>query len=326
VVLGNRSAGASKRRGRWFFRTLAALTAAVAFATVAPGADVAFGSTGGSRIFLDPTSALVAAAKPYPRVSVLATTPTARWLLESSDSATGMASLRAYLTAASVAGAAPELVLYNMPERDCGSGQSSGGLSVGAYLPWVRKVASALHGHPSAMVILEPDALAHTTSCSLHYNRLRMLNRATRVLAASGAHVYLDAGNSAWLSADTAAQLLAKAGVKHVDGFSLNVSSFRPTRETTAYAKTILGDLQQRGISGAHYVIDTSRNGGRVIPGNWCNPVGARLGHQPRLFSTGRLDAYLWVKPPGESDGYCNGGPAAGTFSLQLALRLIGKH
>lgn len=35
------------------------------------------------------------------------------------------------------------------------------------------------------------------------------------------------------------------------------------------------------------------------------------------------IDAFLWVKPPGESDGTCNGGPPAGKFWLDYALGLI---
>jgi endoglucanase len=41
--------------------------------------------------------------------------------------------------------------------------------------------------------------------------------------------------------------------------------------------------------------------------GNWCNPPGAGLGLQPTA-NTGvaLLDAYLWVKTPGQSDGQCD--------------------
>jgi endoglucanase len=66
-----------------------------------------------------------------------------------------------------------------------------------------------------------------------------------------------------------------------------------------------------------HFVIDTSRNGqGRWIPPadappgdpqDWCNPPDRGLGVRPTA-STGNplVDAYLWVKIPGESDGQCN--------------------
>jgi endoglucanase len=81
-----------------------------------------------------------------------------------------------------------------------------------------------------------------------------------------------------------------------------------------------------------HFMVDTSRNGqgsnsmsayaaapynqpasviSSLASGNWCNPPGAGLGLAPTA-RTGvpLLDAYLWVKTPGESDGQCD--PAAG--------------
>jgi endoglucanase len=44
--------------------------------------------------------------------------------------------------------------------------------------------------------------------------------------------------------------------------------------------------------------------------------------------STGapEADAFLWIKPPGESDGTCNGGPGAGQFWVDYALALAGPR
>jgi endoglucanase len=44
-----------------------------------------------------------------------------------------------------------------------------------------------------------------------------------------------------------------------------------------------------------------------LASGNWCNPPGAGLGLKPTA-NTGvpLLDAYLWVKTPGQSDGQCD--------------------
>ena len=57
--------------------------------------------------------------------------------------------------------------------------------------------------------------------------------------------------------------------------------------------------------------------------GAWCNPPGRGLGTRPTT-ATGSVtvDAFLWIKLPGESDGPCNGGPAAGTFWPDGALAL----
>src|SRR4030095_8979110 len=41
----------------------------------------------------------------------------------------------------------------------------------------------------------------------------------------------------------------------------------------------------------------------RIHKGNWCNPSGAGLGDRPRAAPATGIDAYVWIKPPGESDG-----------------------
>ncbi len=63
----------------------------------------------------------------------------------------------------------------------------------------------------------------------------------------------------------------------------------RPTGPSTA------SDLNTR--------IDESRVDRRIHKGNWCNPSGAGLGERPRAAPASGIDAYVWIKPPGESDG-----------------------
>jgi cellulose 1,4-beta-cellobiosidase len=41
----------------------------------------------------------------------------------------------------------------------------------------------------------------------------------------------------------------------------------------------------------------------RIHKGNWCNPSGAGIGERPVAAPAAGFDAYVWVKPPGESDG-----------------------
>ena len=108
-------------------------------------------------------------------------------------------------------------------------------------------------------------------------------------------------------------------------GLSLNVSNFLTTEENVAYGRALSTATGDR-----HFVIDTSRNGlGPDAAGEWCNPRGRALGLPPAT-TTGtttdpRFDARLWVKTPGESDGACNGGPAAGTWWPQEALGLAQR-
>lgn len=81
--------------------------------------------------------------------------------------------------------------------------------------------------------------------------------------------------------------------------------------------------LRRDPASQKHAVIDTSRNGrGSWEPPTgkyrdaevWCNPPGRGLGRPPTLESENPyVDAFLWIKIPGESDGECHrgsGGPA----------------
>ncbi|HZG04822.1 MAG TPA: glycoside hydrolase family 6 protein [Streptomyces sp.] len=41
----------------------------------------------------------------------------------------------------------------------------------------------------------------------------------------------------------------------------------------------------------------------RIHTGNWCNQAGAGLGERPKAAPATGIDAYAWIKPPGESDG-----------------------
>ncbi|GAA2401631.1 glycoside hydrolase family 6 protein [Catellatospora methionotrophica] len=49
--------------------------------------------------------------------------------------------------------------------------------------------------------------------------------------------------------------------------------------------------------------VNQSRIDRRIHAGNWCNQSGAGLGERPRANPATGIDAYVWVKPPGESDG-----------------------
>ncbi len=113
-----------------------------------------------------------------------------------------------------------------------------------------------------------------------------------------------------------------------------------------------LSDEWYDGVMGhavptAHFVIDTSRNGQGPWtppadhpagdPQAWCNPPDRGVGFTPTA-NTGidLLDAYLWIKIPGASDGQCyrwTSGPldpvrnmedpAAGLWFPEMALELV---
>ncbi|MET9075875.1 glycoside hydrolase family 6 protein [Streptomyces sp. NPDC004232] len=49
--------------------------------------------------------------------------------------------------------------------------------------------------------------------------------------------------------------------------------------------------------------VDGGRYDRRIHVGNWCNQAGAGLGERPQASPAPGIDAYVWMKPPGESDG-----------------------
>ena len=49
--------------------------------------------------------------------------------------------------------------------------------------------------------------------------------------------------------------------------------------------------------------VNGSRIDRRIHKGNWCNQSGAGLGERPTAAPASGIDAFVWMKPPGESDG-----------------------
>ena len=102
--------------------------------------------------------------------------------------------------------------------------------------------------------------------------------------------------------------------------------NYTPAFEATVTAG--LANMLDGAVATVPFVIDTSRNGRGPLDaapyggapydqpasiiaglnaGNWCNAPGAGAGLRPTA-STGvpLVDAYLWIKEPGDSDGSCD--------------------
>jgi endoglucanase len=135
------------------------------------------------------------------------------------------------------------------------------------------------------------------------------------------------------------ASRLLRGGIDKAQGFFLNVSNFRSTADLVDYGTRLSKCIAFRQATGAsacsdadiasvpedpdaltHFVLDTSRNGqGPWVPPaglypdpqDWCNPPERGLGARPTTRTGNELvDAFLWVKRPGESDGQCTRGTA----------------
>lgn len=124
------------------------------------------------------------------------------------------------------------------------------------------------------------------------------------------------------------------------NGVSLNNYGEWSDTSTDAALNTSGLTARYAGVTATkHFVIDTSRNGQGPWNGtlDWCNAPGRGVGIAPTA-NTGNelLDAYLWGKVPGESDGTCDarwvdggdpawGGiqdPPAGSWFPEAALAL----
>lgn len=278
---------------------------------------------GSGEFYVDPNSAAARAAadpaqSPADARSILdlSKVPQAIWLVPEEHPTDSVGEyVSGVVAAAASSDSIPVFVVYGIPERDCGN-QSAGGLTAAEYPLWLDAIAAGL-GTSTSAVILEPDSLALADECGNVDSRVATIQDAIGRFGESGAVVYLDGGHSNWRPAAEMAALLERAGVERVRGFVTNVSNYNATGKEIAY-----GEQVSALTGGAHFVVDTGRNG-NGSNGEWCNPAGRALGDPPAAASDDHHDANLWIKTPGESDGACNGGPAAGDWWNAGALALI---
>lgn len=311
------------RRAGWIVAALAGATAiAVWIAALVGGLPALFGGAGahtpapGTRFAVLAESSAAEASTTdsgaaRDAATYLAAEPTAYWFTPERDPI-GAAGGRLRLLAgeARAQQAVLALVIYGLPGRDCGN-HSAGGLSAADYPVWIEEIGAALRAESDvpAVIVLEPDSLALAEECGNLTERVAELRPAIAALQRPGSWIYLDGGHSNWHPAAEQARLLRAVGGDGVRGFSLNVSNFNATDAEIAYAHAVAADLG----GDAHALIDTSRNGAGSN-GQWCNPAGRLVGDLAGALGDDVVDTNVWIKPPGESDGPCNGGPAAGRW------------
>ncbi|MEV0425467.1 glycoside hydrolase family 6 protein [Micromonospora sp. NPDC050495] len=313
-------------------RSVAASVAAVAGATVV-GVCLAVGSasagTLSGSLYRDPNSAVVrwvaANSGDYRAAAIrdkIASQPQARWFANFNPS-TVQSEVSGFVGAANSAQQIPVLSVYEITNRDCGGASAGGAPDLNQYQTWVSNFARGL-GNQTVIIILETDSLALQTCLSGNELNARnqALSTATQTIKSANpnAKVYLDGGHSTWNSASDTANRLRAAGVQYADGFFTNVSNFNSTSSEANFGRAVISALNGMGIQGKRQVIDTSRNGG--ASGDWCadDNTDRRIGQYPTTNTgDGNIDAYLWVKPPGEADG-CR--YTAGSFQPDLAYSL----
>jgi cellulose 1,4-beta-cellobiosidase len=203
---------------------------------------------------------------------------------------------------------------------------------------FIDKIAAGIKAHPKQHVvtILEPDSLPNLATnldkpkCAAADHAYRHgVAYAVKTLAMPNVAVYLDAAHAGWLGwghnrdkmAKIYTEVLAEAGgADKIRGFSTNLANYDsleggdlhkleptdPCPDELSYIKLLDASLTEVGIKGKAFVIDTSRNGSagiRTKSGSWCNVRGAGLGERPKANPAPFVDAYFWLKDPGESDG-----------------------
>ena len=203
---------------------------------------------------------------------------------------------------------------------------------------FIDKIAEHFSKNPKQRIvaILEPDSLPNVATnlgvpkCKQSENLYRnSIAYAISKLSLPNVHLYMDAAHAGWLGWEGNRQAISKifkevltaaGGPDRIRGFATNVSNFNvlkgddgkklepsnPCPDEITYVQKLNETLTAHGIANKGFIIDTSRNGKGGIRskwGNWCNIKGAGIGERPRVAPEPLLDAYFWVKPPGESDG-----------------------
>jgi len=236
-------------------------------------------------------------------------------------------------------------VVYDLPDRDCAAYSSNGEYSIadgGAakYKAYIDSIAAIIKKHPNTKIalVIEPDSLPNlVTNLSVQKcsNAKQVytdsVTYAIKTLNFNNVAQYMDAGHAGWLgwsaNLDPAAKLFAQVykaagSPASVKGLATNVANYNAFSISTCpsytqgdancdenrYINAMGPALASAGWSGAHFIVDTSRNGVQPTSqqawGDWCNVAGTGFGVRPTT-STGNslVDAFVWVKPGGESDG-----------------------
>ncbi|KAL4930165.1 putative cellobiohydrolase [Aspergillus undulatus] len=187
------------------------------------------------------------------------------------------------------------------------------------------------------ILVIEPDSLANLVTnlsvekcANAQEAYLECTNYAITQLDLPNVSMYLDAGHAGWLgwpaNIGPAAQLFAgvyqdAGSPAALRGLATNVANYNAWSIDTCpsytaqnnvcdeqgYINNFAPQLADAGWD-AHFIVDTGRNGkqptGQIEWGDWCNSKGTGFGVRPTTDTGNELvDAFVWVKPGGESDG-----------------------
>ena len=154
---------------------------------------------------------------------------------------------------------------------------------------------------------------------------------AIATLSLPNVYIYVDGAHAGWLGwPEEPAQgrhscsrrcWTTAGGADRIRGFALNVSNYDPPRDPNGAksrprrsepgrarlrARISAPRLAKLGVTGKGFIIDTSRNGKAIHPldaGQLVQREGRRPRRAPGVAPVPNIDAYFWIKTPGESDG-----------------------
>ncbi|KAG9855336.1 cellobiohydrolase II, partial [Aureobasidium melanogenum] len=207
------------------------------------------------------------------------------------------------------------------------------------YKAYIDSIAAIVKKHSSTKIalVIEPDSLgnlvtnANVAKCQeAHDNYISGVEYAIKTLDFDNVAMYLDGGHGGWLgwpanigpAADLFASIYTAAGKpKAVRGIATDVSNYNAYQLATApsytqsnpnfdeqrYVNALAPLLTAQGFP-AHFIIDQGRSGvqptSQLQQGDWCNVINTGFGIRPTTTTGDPLvDAIVWVKPGGESDG-----------------------
>nr|AAA50608.1 cellobiohydrolase [Agaricus bisporus] len=273
------------------------------------------------------------------KAASVAKIPTFTWF----DTVAKVPDLGGYLADAQSKNQLVQIVVYDLPDRDCAALASNGEFSLAndglnKYKNYVDQIAAQIKQFPdvSVVAVIEPDSLANLVT---NLNVQKCANAqsaykegviyAIQKLDAVGVTMYIDAGHAGWLgwpaNLSPAAQLFAQiyrdaGSPRNLRGIATNVANFNALRASSPdpitqgnsnydeihYIEALAPMLSNAGFP-AHFIVDQGRSGVQNIRdqwGDWCNVKGAGFGQRPTTNTGSSLiDAIVWVKPGGECDG-----------------------
>ncbi|KIP12323.1 glycoside hydrolase family 6 protein [Phlebiopsis gigantea 11061_1 CR5-6] len=282
------------------------------------------------------------------KAASVAQIPTFTWL----DSVSKIPDLGTYLSDASALGKSTgtkqllQIVIYDLPDRDCAAKASNGEFSIADngeanYKGYIDQIVAQIKQFPDVRVVavIEPDSLANLVTnlsvqkcANAQTTYLACVNYALIQLASVGVYMYMDAGHAGWLgwpanltpAAQLFAQVYSNAGKSSfIKGLATNVANYNalvaaspdpitqgnPNYDESLYINALAPALQSQGFP-ATFIVDQGRSGQQNLRqqwGDWCNIKGAGYGTRPTTNTGSSLiDSIVWVKPGGECDGTSN--------------------